>query len=568
MGSFLQKIVSWFKALLGIDAAEHSSSNVIQSSHQRERDSDALHYSSPRVQEPKSQGGSQTATIERSQPNVPFNLRQLLYKSFYSLDRGSDWIDIAHLGNVLRQQDTSFTPQAYGFANLSELLEAASDLVKFERANHQARLNNPPDTRKLLLKAFKQVSEQGDWIHLASFGAAVNQLNKSFSASKYGYSKFRDFVAEHSDLIELKRETSTNAPVDYIRLIQRKTPLSQPSRPTQSIRQSQVAKPTQPVKPVRTITNLFDYAFIPYLEGKYERLADLALPEPWYFGAAPPSNFAYPILKNYLEYTFIRLQHEDKVAVSADGTYSAFNTGLLDRKYDPIHALFGLDKQRHDQRWYLIDFCVSGQNREGRTLASNFQPLPRSANYFTDPEEMFYDIHAGLPQVNWLHVIEGRPDRLPLAFLQTYCPRGFEPRDVRDLSRPEVETYRQQFKRAINTDPLAFRAIKERCESALRLALLQTQLNYRTAIPYYNPRKNRLQLLLPLALITGDTVDCALVVDRTPPDKQYNGYTILPLSWAYTNARQIIRLEAPWLHASLMAHATEADESDDDSGEE
>jgi hypothetical protein len=69
-------------------------------------------------------------------------------------------------------------------------------------------------------------------------------------------------------------------------------------------------------------------------------LADMALEERWYFGTIPDTRNPYPILENYLKYTFFRLRREGKVAESPEGAgrWAAFNTGLVDRLYDPVFA--------------------------------------------------------------------------------------------------------------------------------------------------------------------------------------------------------------------------------------
>ncbi|NER78137.1 MAG: DUF3825 domain-containing protein [Leptolyngbya sp. SIO1D8] len=489
------------------------------------------------------------------QLQVPSKLRQLIYSAFYTLDRGDKWIDLAPLGNALKRVEKDFSIQKYHFSKLSELLESVSDLVEFDKIQNQARLKDPSDIKALLTQAFHATSEANDWVHLSSIAQAINQLSPTFSASKYGFDKFKDFLESRPDLIELRKDEERQSPQYYTRLkasptlrnrtiaVQNKAEISDTRGDSAKSRNSKVVR-------------LSEYAFFPNLYGSYGQLGELVLPEKWYFGAKPPKNFQYPILKNYLEYTFIRLQYEDKVAISADGNYSAFNTGLFDRKYEPIYALLGRDKQGHSQAWYLISFCIPGEGREGKVLNEHFGRL-KSANYFDYPGDMFYDIHADIPEVDWRHILQDNPDRLPLRFLQTYAPRGFAPQNFGQLSVTAQKEYKQAFSAALKKDLQTYRTIVARCESALRFALATTQLNYKTAIPYYNPRKNRLQLLLPLSLMD-EAVDCALVVDRPTGSKRYVGHTILPLSWAYSNARLIGRLETPWLSADLGT-STEAD---------
>src|SRR5690606_15098229 len=64
----------------------------------------------------------------------------------------------------------------------------------------------------------------------------------------------------------------------------------------------------------------------------------LALPERWYY-QNPNPKFQYPILAKYLKYTFYRLTQE-KGKILENENFSAFNTGLVDRRYEPIYAFF------------------------------------------------------------------------------------------------------------------------------------------------------------------------------------------------------------------------------------
>jgi hypothetical protein len=72
--------------------------------------------------------------------------------------------------------------------------------------------------------------------------------------------------------------------------------------------------------------------------------------------------------------------------------------------------------------------------------------------------------------------------------------------------------------------------------------------------------------LLPLSLITPERVDLALVLDRSPsyvenPHAEnacYRAYTVLPLEWAYRNARLVTRPEAYWLDINTPAPGTDA----------
>ena len=68
-------------------------------------------------------------------------------------------------------------------------------------------------------------------------------------------------------------------------------------------------------------------------------LARLALYEKWHFGKTPDPRNPYPILESYLSYTFFKLK-SDGFVMEVDKKWATFNTGLVDKLYDPIYALF------------------------------------------------------------------------------------------------------------------------------------------------------------------------------------------------------------------------------------
>lgn len=87
-----------------------------------------------------------------------------------------------------------------------------------------------------------------------------------------------------------------------------------------------------------------------------------------------------------------------------------------------------------------------------------------------------------------------------------------------------------------------------RVRDAVDLSIKRVSWNFKTAVPQYYPRIRRLQLLLPICLVSDDTVDMALAVEKTPAGA-YLGHTVLPLDWAYKNARLICRPDSDWLAA-------------------
>lgn len=299
---------------------------------------------------------------------------------------------------------------------------------------------------------------------------------------------------------------------------------------------------------------LFQWAYIPFKSGSDEfgntfpsaldELTGMALPEKWFFGEEPPPSRPYPILANYLRYTFYKLKIDGKVVENRD--WATFNTGLVDELFDPIYALF----QRNDREtppWKFSAFCVPGKGPAGKQLTSIFAPLPPPAHYFSSMHDMLLDTSQEI-HVDYEHVIlDGvERDRFPFEFLVQFSPRGFDLIDYRKLPSPEREEYLKRLRGAIDNDLRCTRMIKNRLEDAKVLAEKRTRWNFKTAIPQYYPRLNIMSLLLPLALVDDEKVDISLVVTRNPSGS-YQGRTVLPLNLAYMNARLVCRPDSDWL---------------------
>ena len=124
--------------------------------------------------------------------------------------------------------------------------------------------------------------------------------------------------------------------------------------------------------------------------------------------------------------------------------------------------------------------------------------------------------------------------------------------DSLDNLRPSLETIsehlacRRNRERECEQDNRTYRRIINRVKDAVDLSIKRVSWNFKTAIPQYYPRVARLQLLLPLCLVSDERVDLALAVEKTPSGS-YLGHTVLPLDWAYTNARLICRPGSDWL---------------------
>lgn len=377
------------------------------------------------------------------------------------------------------------------------------------------------------------------WINLATLGPLL--LQNGINYKELGHYKLTNFVQTHLDFLELKVDKSHRLPVYFVKL---RTDSTKP------------AIPNRIDTPKSALTN---WAYLKHYQTTLKRLKDFALDERWYYKSQNP-DFPFPILSNYLHYTFYKLSKEkDKVAVSDN--YAVFNTGLVDKRYEPIYALF--DKNETNiQPWRLVDFCIPGEGYSGKQLVRNFKKMPERAHYFDDVSDMLYDTRAGHPELDMRHILLDNAGRLPLSFLSENTPKDFMLKNPEILSIDERKEYLIQLAAAIEKDTKTYRNLTNRLKDSILLAVKRVQWNFKTAIPMYFPTRNKMSLLLPLSLVDDEVVDVALVTEKTPSGN-YIGHTILPLNWAYSNARLVARPDSDWLVADQIEIDKEVDDETD-----
>lgn len=295
--------------------------------------------------------------------------------------------------------------------------------------------------------------------------------------------------------------------------------------------------------------SLFNWGFMASFDSKLKELADMALPENWTDGEQP-----YGILRAYITNTFKRLLHMRKSgqtdAIVEGGKWAVFNTGLVDRLYDPIFALFSANRKPGLQKWVFNSWCTPGNRRSGQILSRHFSHLPRKATYFDTPEDLLYDPSAGIPTLPFEHILE-RLERLPLSFLATYKPKCLE-WPAGDFT-PDQDFF-DEYRDALYNDDHARLCFKDALELSLRRAIKKVKWNYRMVIPIYDTKRRRLMQLIPMSLdfVNNNNVDIALMVEKAKVSGKYIGHTILTPGMAYRKARMVMTQEADWLSASLL----------------
>lgn len=294
------------------------------------------------------------------------------------------------------------------------------------------------------------------------------------------------------------------------------------------------------------------FAFLGRWEDFLNNLAAIAKREDWNFcDYYPPNNY---ILKKYIQYTFFRLLYEDKVEVSADGRFAAFNTGLVNQHYDDIYACF-VPNNGGASPWLFKEFVIAGQRGLGKELVEYFNPLPQPATYFTRKEDLLYDLDKEL-HCDDEHIIIENIERFPIDFLKSQLRDVPEAMTILKRIRGHAasESNREPYRDLVallNRETALYDRLKNRLDEAIQLAFKQVRWNYKSAVPSYYPSRNTMNLMLPLNLTSPEDVDNVLVCELTSSGN-YQGQTILTLEQAYIDARLVCSPQANWLSTSSI----------------
>lgn len=389
-----------------------------------------------------------------------------------------------------------------------------------------------------LPKSIKEFNGTKDWVNLADFGGELKKNGIDYKLE--GFEKLQTFIDSYSDVFEKLIDNSQKLPVVYLRK-------SNTAKVCTTISQSQQLKSINPK------SALTDWAYLGHYPTMIDKLKSLALEEDWVKETDNEGQVSYRGLSTYLHYTFYKLHSEDKIIISKSKQYAVFNTGLVDHKYDSIFALFTSNENKDKQLWRFLGFCINGEDRNGKNLVNYFgDNLPEPPSYFVDNKDMFYDISQGEPICDFTHIIIENVERLPYEFIERNAPNKFDVRNPDELTGKERNEYFENLKHAINNDSKSQRSFKRDLESSLELAIKRVRWNYKSAIPMYYPRNNKMCFLLPLCLVDDNVVDLALVVSKGDSGK-YQGETIYLLNWAYGCARLVCRPDSDWLNLNKIS---------------
>ena len=216
----------------------------------------------------------------------------------------------------------------------------------------------------------------------------------------------------------------------------------------------------------------------------------------------------YDVLFSYFARTYERLRLENKIEFSDDS--AAFNTGLGNKFDKDVYAVF---KRSKDTVGDKASPYVFEKFADENFVGKNFPKIPELAGYFVDlstksrvpSDHLMFDVDLRLfPDDS--HLFDERRARFPDSW------QGMSDEECANRFEQLLERTRSRVKR-----------------------------NFRAAVPFYYPALRKIQLLLPITFNPGaDSPDTrALVVSREGAG--YSVETIMPLEWAYKNARLLAK---------------------------
>jgi len=231
------------------------------------------------------------------------------------------------------------------------------------------------------------------------------------------------------------------------------------------------------------------------------------------------SNTAVPKLRNYLNYTFVRLlELEQKepgryFVFNADQQWCSFNTGLQNQHGSDLLAVFQkfipreAPKDRVFPDW-VFKGCFAPNDRQYRDHFG--KQVPDIAWYSLESRDYIFDTSYSLQKDVFDHLFDRAKERAGM-------PNASD-EIVRNYLRGAIENLIPKIKR-----------------------------NYKIAIPVYYVEEKRMQLLLPFASVNNQEVS-AFLVERDDADRNYRIKTIFDLDHAYFSARLITRPDKEWLN--------------------
>ena len=300
--------------------------------------------------------------------------------------------------------------------------------------------------------------------------------------------------------------------------------------------------------PVRDLAQFME---IGTWEGALGTLATAAAPEKWnYPGEGVGKAARYGVLRDYLASTLARVRATGALATAADGSLAAFDTGLATRMDEELYAV--LSPTGTDIPWHLDGFATAGSGELGARLSATLPQLPAHASYLKSLDDVAIRLDA-MVIPDYRSLLSAGLDRLPQGFVSELVAGSGAEELLASLGRTTTPASHahamRDLARAVADEPGRYRRACRALEDAIELSRARARRSYRHVAPAYDAARDRMLLLLPLALVDDARVDCALALELMPSGA-YQAASVVSPSRAYACAR-VVSAECPaWLAAA------------------
>lgn len=509
------------------------------------------------------------------------------------------------------------TPQRFGYARMLQLVSDMPEYLSISSAQPRA---DAPLVYSITLLPRSQagrtpVQDQANGMEPPF---AMTERTIAFPASQQGF--LSRFLNDPEGVEKLTEEQITEFQTSYDTAVSHGTLVYDPAYQCYKFPLSLVAqdgralmatikRSDRPVPPawyvsfiekradpgVRPGDKLKQFAHLGNIQEFLASLASHAEAEKWSFYDDPQD---YSILWNYISYTFYRLDFEGKVYMDPNGTFAAFNTGLLSRRFgEDLLAYFEPYTGPGGMKWKFVCFCSgtneakTGLERKAVTLLAPLSlELPQ---YFSNLYDTMFDPNSKL-ESNFMHIIRDNLARFPLNWLHKQCDdhqrtkvmlgeieeERAKCRELRKLfgdQAPEVVQSRrrqkelfQQLGEAVtdeSDDAMCdlLMDMKDLFEGAVGRTMDRCRRNFKLAVPCYFPTRNVMSMLLPISFSRAKNgAPCMALVAERQKNGIYLGRTVLTMRMAYNDARLLCRPTSEWLDTSASLDETGLDDNLED----
>ena len=279
-------------------------------------------------------------------------------------------------------------------------------------------------------------------------------------------------------------------------------------------------------------------------------LATAAAPERWnYPGEGVGHASRYGVLRDYLAATLARVRATDALAVSADGTLAAFDTGLATAMDEELYVV--MSATGTDIPWHLDGFATAGAGELGARLVAQLPELPVRASYLRSIDDVCVR-EGALVIPDYRSILADGADRLPRGFLTEQLTGTHAEEALEALlgggTPAEHASALRTLSRTISGEPGRYRKTCRAIDDAIDLARRRSCRSYRYVAPAYDAARDRVVMLLPLAIVDDAQVDCALALELMPSGA-YQAASVVSLPYAYAAARAVSAEMPTWLTA-------------------